>query len=194
MTISFGLATWTAIPSFYCPNPPAYPTTKARRSELPVEHGGIALAGGAFAAANEWGEPWPSGSLEWKTFFGVNQTAGVLAGGAAWSEPLLVEQRRGKGIAAYIDIDLGQTYLDQPDERLARFIADWLARQVPPPITLDGPWCAILEAYAWSPSEWRVHLDNNRSRVHRSWRNAPDALAPVGLRQGTENRRFGRAC
>ena len=147
-----------------------------------VEHGGIALAGGAFAAANEWGEPWPSGGLELRTFFGVNQTAGVLARGAAWSEPLLVEQRRGKGIAAYIDIDLGQTYLDQPDERLARFIADWLTRQVPPPITLDGPWCAILEAYAWSPSEWRVHLDNNRSRVHRSWRNAPDALAPIVLR------------
>ena len=95
--------------------------------------------------------------------------------------PAVVERCFGKGIAAYMNVNLGAAYLAQPDDRLARFFTGWLARLAPPPVTFDGPWCVTMEAYEWAAGETRVHLDNQRSRLHRSWRTAPAAGGSVRL-------------
>jgi hypothetical protein len=150
-----------------------------------VEQGGILVAGGATSTADEWGEPWPDHGMALGDLFGISRPAAGSNGATAeegWAEPAVVERRCGKGVAAYLGINIGEAYLADPDERLARFISAWLTRLSPPPITLDGPWCMTMEAYRWAEGEMRVHVDNHRSRLHRSWRTAPAEMPSVTLR------------
>ena len=144
-----------------------------------VENGGILVAGGAVAMADEWGEPWLDAQSGLKDLLGLGAHAPI----DSRSAPVVVERRYGKGIAAHMAINLGEAYMVYPEEGLARFVADWLKRLSPPPITLDGPWCVSMEAYelADGAGEMRVHLDNHRSRPHRSWRNAPSSDVEAAL-------------